>query len=179
MSNRQQFENIYNEFRTLVLNKEYYARRISKSGKRLKALDIFLAIFAGSSGVAGFILWKTELFGLPVGPLVLSLLSGVALMLGIARPYLTLEDEHERLASIQGVYGAIAYLMEDVVNRIKTIQEVDENAEIIVRALRQIRVSLAAREDMLGDRDLIKQMQDIVNQRYPVSTFYYPPSDDE
>ena len=178
MSNRQQFENIYDEFRTLVLNKEYYAHRISRSGKLLKSLDIFLALFAGGSGVLGFALWKTEIFNLPVGPLLLSLATGVAVVLGIARPYLRLEDEHERLSSVQGAYGAIAFLMEDVVTRIKTNREVDENAETIYRALRQVRTSLVAREDTPADRTLIEKMQEIVNQRFPAATyFYYPPSD--
>lgn len=179
MSNRQQFENIYDEFRTLVLNKEYYAHRISRSRKLLKSLDIFLALFAAGSGVLSFALWKTELFNLPVGPLLLSLATGVAVVLGIARPYLKLEDEHERLSSIQGAYGAIAFLMEDVVTRIKTNRAVDENAETIYRALRQVRASLGTREDTPANRTLIEKMQAIVNQRFPAATyFYYPPSDD-
>ena len=178
MTNRQQFENVYDEFRTLVLNKEYYARRISKSGKTLRILDIFLALFAGGSGVLSFARWKVDVMGYPVGPLLLSLTTGIALVLGIARPYLKLEDEHERLSSVQGAYGAIAYVMEDVVTRIKTNRAVDETSETIFRALRQVRASLVAKEDTPGNRELIGEMQKIVNERYPAdSFFYYPPSD--
>jgi hypothetical protein len=178
MTNRQQFENVYNEFRTLVLNKEYYARRISKSGKILRALDIFLALMAGGAGVASFALWKIDVLGFPLGPLLLSLATGIALVLGIARPYLKLEDEHERLSSIQGAYGAIAYVMEDVVTTIKTNQIVDPTSETIVRALRQVRGSLVGKEDTPADRRLIDEMEKIVNQRYPAdSYFYYPPID--
>lgn len=178
MANRQQFENVYDEFRTLVLNKEYYARRISKSKKILRALDIFLAIFAGGSGALSLALWKVELASYQVGPVMLSLATGVALVLGIARPYLKLEDEHERLSSIQGAYGAIAYVMEDVVGRIKTTRNVDETSETIFRALRQVRASLVAKEDTPGDRALIDEMEKIINQRYPADKyFYYPPPD--
>lgn len=178
MANRQQFENIYDEFRTLVLNKEYYARRIATSKKRLRALDIFLALFAGTSGVLSLALWKAEFAGYAVGPLMLSLATGVALVLGIARPYLKLEDEHERLSSIQGAYGAIAFVMEDVVVKIKTTRDVDEASETIFRALRQVRASLVAKEDAPGDRALIDEMEKIVNQRYPADKyFFYPPQD--
>ncbi|WP_426339939.1 hypothetical protein ACN9MZ_27315 [Pseudoduganella sp. S-14] len=176
MTNRQQFENVYDEFRTLVLNKEYYARRISKSRKILRALDIFLALFAGGSGVLSLALWKVDVMGYPVGPLLLSLTTGIALVLGIARPYLKLEDEHERLSSVQGAYGAIAYVMEDVVATIKTKQAVDETSEAIYRVLRQVRASLVAKEDTPGDRKLIDEMEKIVNQRYPAESYFYYPS---
>jgi hypothetical protein len=90
MATRQQFETVYDEFRTLVLNKEYYARRMAKSKLVLRSLDIFLALFAASSGVLSFGLWKVELAGYLIGPMLLSLATGVALVLGIARPYLKL-----------------------------------------------------------------------------------------
>lgn len=176
MSNLQQFCNVYDEFRTLVLNKEYYGRRIARSRRILRVLDIFLALFAGTSGVLSIALWKVEVAGYPVGALLLSLTTGVALVLGIARPYLKLEDEHERLASIQGAYGAIAFAMEDVVTRIKTTQSVDESSEVIYRVLRQVRASLIAKEDTPSDRKLIDEIEKLVNERYPVDEyFYYPP----
>ena len=174
MSNRQQFENIYDEFRTLVLNKEYYARRIQRSGKILRALDIFLAVMAAGSGVASFALWKIDIMGFPLGPSLLSFATGIALLLGIARPYLKLEDEHERLSSIQGAYTALAYVMEDVVTKIKTKHEVDPSSETIFQALRQVRGSLNGKEDTPADRRLIDEMARIVNQRHPESYFYYP-----
>ena len=174
MNTKQQFQNIYDEFRTLVLNSEYYARRTAKTRKVLRALDIFLALFAGTSGVLSWPLWRVEAFGYPIGPLLLSLAAGVALVLAIARPYLKLEDEHERLSSIQGAYGAIAFVMEDVVNKIKTSQSVDETSETVYKVLRQVRGSLGPREDSPADRKLIGEMEAIVNQRYPMDNFYYP-----
>ena len=178
MSNRQKFINVYDEFRSLVLNKEYYARRIARSRKVLRVLDIFLALFAGGSGVLSFALWKQEVLGYPVGPLLLSLATGVALVLGIARPYLKLEDELERLSSIQGAYGTITHVMEDVVTRVKTAREVDGTSETIYQVLRQVRNSLQSKEDAPSNRELIAEMQEIVNQRYPAATyFYYPPEE--
>lgn len=87
--------------------------------------------------------------GYPVGPLLLSLTAGIALVLGIARPYLKLEDEHERLSSIQGAYGAMAFVMEDVVTKIKTDHAVAQTAEGTYCALRQVRGSLISKEGLL------------------------------
>ena len=179
MTNRQQFINVYDEFRTLVLNKEYYARRMARSKKILRALDVFLALFAGGSGALSLALWKADLFGHQVGPLLLGLTTGIALVLGIARPYLKLEDELERLSGVQGAYGTIAFVMEDLVTRIKTTREVDATADTIYRVLRQVRTSLVAKEDAPGDRNLIGEIERIVNQRYPAeSYFYYPPEEE-
>ena len=177
MATREQFQIFYDEFRTLVLNKEYYARRMAKSKRILRFMDIFLALFAGGSGVLSFGLWKFDIAGYAVGPLLLSLAAGVALVLGIARPYLKLEDEHQRLASIQGAYDAIAFAMEDVVTKIKREKDVDEISEEIYRVLRQVRSSLSGKEDTPSDRELISKLQSIVNQRYPPESYFYYPTE--
>lgn len=178
-SNRQKFIVIYDEFRTMVLNKEYYSVRVSRSRRILRVLDIFLAVFASGSGVLSFAFWKAEAFGLPVGPMLLSLATGVALVMGIARPYLKLEDELERLSGIQGAYGSIAYAMEDVVTKIKTNEAVDPTSEAIYQTLRNVRGYLIQREDTPSDKVLIEELQAIVNKRYPMDTYFYYPKEDE
>ncbi len=177
MATRQQFDNIYDEFRTLTLNKEYYARRLGRARRILRALDIFLALFAAGSAVLSFAFWNAQIFGLPLGPSLLSFATGAALVLGIARPYLKLEDELERLSSIQGAYSAVTFVMEDVVTRVKTQQNVDSIAEGIYTALRQVRGSLGAKEDAPTDRKLIAEMQAVVNQRYPFDQYFYYPDE--
>lgn len=174
---KQKFVNIYDEFRTLELSKEYYAQRISKARRNLRWMDIFLAFFAGGSGVLGFALWKQELFGVPVGPLLLSLATGVAVVLGIARPYLKLEDELERLSSIQGVYSSIAFAMGDLVTTIKTQQSVDSTSETVYKVLRQVRSTLGSKEDTPADLKLIDSVTALVNERYPHETYFYYPSE--
>ena len=67
MTPKQAFINIYDEFRDAELNKEYYARRIESVRHRLRAMDIFLALFAAGSAVAGFALWNYRVFGVDAG----------------------------------------------------------------------------------------------------------------
>tara|TARA_R110002167_G_scaffold48518_1_gene143004 strand:- start:3043 stop:3573 length:531 start_codon:yes stop_codon:yes gene_type:complete len=174
MSKRQELANIYDEFRDLELNKEYYSDKVTKSKKLLRALDIFLALFASSSAVLSFSFWSSDMFGVAIGPFLLSLATIVAIILGIIRPYLKLEDNHERLSSIQGAYAAIAYVMADVVRKLKTAEEVTDRERAVYEALRQVRASLQSQEDKKTDKDLITRIQGQVNKRYPETYFYYP-----
>lgn len=177
MNQKTHFETIYNEFRTLVMNQEYYAVRISKARQRLLWIDIFLALFASGSGVLGFAFWKSELLGFQAGPILLSLATGIAVVIAIARPYLKLEDELERLSSIQGAYGSIAFAMKEVVDKIKIEEAISPNDEAVFKALSLVRSTMITKEDSPTDRVLIDKSMDIVNERYPYdSYFYYPKS---
>ncbi len=165
---------IYDEFRTSELNKEYYSQRISKTRRRIRSIDIFLALFAAGSGVAGFGLWNYSFLGVQVGQIVFGFLAGMALMLGVAKPYLKLEDDLERLSSIQGTYASIAHILKDVVNNIKSTKKIEQSDQKVFSALRQIRGGLEPKEDKPADSELVDQTQDVINARYPPSEFWWP-----
>tara|TARA_Y100001973_G_scaffold102855_1_gene168794 strand:- start:448 stop:927 length:480 start_codon:yes stop_codon:yes gene_type:complete len=156
------------------MNKEYYSVRAAKIKKWLKYMDIFLAIFASGSAVLSFGLWNESILGFPIGPTMLGAATSMAIIIGIARPYLKLEDEYERLSSIQGAYSAIAYVMSDIVTKVKTEQDVADDSYAVYSSLRQVRGSLQPNEDTPSDSKLIEEMQTIVNRRYPTTFFYYP-----
>ena len=164
----------YDEFRDAEMNKEYYAEKLSASKKRLKYLNIFLALFAGSSAVIGFSFWSSTVFGYPVGAVVLGVLVGLAICLSIAKPYLGLESDIERLSSIQGVYGILASLHKDNVDDIRTKHIVTAREELAFEIMRKARISLEPKEDKPADRKLVDLCQNIVNQRYPAGHFWYP-----
>lgn len=164
----------YDEFRDAEMNKEYYAQKLARSKRRLKYLNIFLALFAGSSAVVGFSFWGSTILGYPVGALALGFLVGLAICLSIAKPYLGLESDIERLSSIQGVYGILASLHKDNVDDIRTKRIVTPREELAFEIMRKARISLEPKEDKPADRSLVDVCQDIVNQRYPVGHFWYP-----
>jgi hypothetical protein len=175
MSSRQKFINIYDEFRTLEMNKEYYAKKVESIKTKLRYMDIFLALFAGGSAILSFGFWSSTIAGFAVGPIFLAVATCMATAIGIARPYFKLEDEHERLSSIQSAYATLAYAMSDVVREVKTKQDVTDVEDNIYKTLRQVRGSFQTKEDPSPDRKLIEEIQVIVNQRHPVDSFYYPP----
>lgn len=171
---KDQLNAVYDEFRTAKLNQEYYAERMQAVRKRLRAMDIFLALFATGSGVLGFALWNVQFLGFQVGQITLGFLSGVALMVAIAKPYLKLDDELERLSSIQGSYDSISHIMEDLVKRIGSQHDIDDASDEVYRALRQIRGHLGPKEDKPPQQKLAEEVQGRINRRYPIDEFWYP-----
>ncbi|WP_417689000.1 hypothetical protein [Roseibium sp.] len=171
---KDQVSIIYDEFRTTELSKEYYSQRISRTRKKLRNIDIYLALFAAGSGVAGFGLWNYSIFGVQIGQIAFGFLAGIALMLGLAKPYLRLEDDLERLSSIQGTYASIAHILKDIVNNIKSSKALEDSDKKVYSALRQIRGGLEAKEDKPPDSKLVDKTQDIVNNRYPPEEFWWP-----
>ena len=173
-ASRQEFSAIYDEFRDAELNKEYYSARIRTTRRRLRRLDIYLAIFSGSSGIAGFALWSYSFHGIQIGQMLLGLFTGVATIVLLARPYLKLEDEVERVSGIASTYYSMSHVLKDIVIRIKTDEDVKPDARAGYHVIRQIRGTLQEREDKPADRSLIASKQKEVNERYPVDWFYYP-----
>ncbi|MGE6436529.1 hypothetical protein [Shewanella baltica] len=174
MSKRAEFEGIYNEFRTTELNKKYYGIKAKKIKRKLLGMDLLLAFFAGASAVSSYPFWAVSVLNVPVGPTLLAFGSALAVCLGIARPYLKLEDEHARLASMIGSYSAINHVMQDIVQNIKTQEEISDESSAIFKALRQVKGATTAQEDTVPDQKLIKKLQEEVNRMYPTSSFYYP-----
>lgn len=171
---KESFEKVYNEFRDCEFNKEFYGKRMEKYRGRLRAIDIFLALFAAGSGVAGFALWDYSIWGVDVGQIALGMFGGIAIVLGIAKPYLKWEDKLESLSQMHGSYSSLSHAHKDNVLRIKEKRDVDGDANIIYETLRKLRGMLLPHEENNPSADLKRQCQDKVNERYPVSFFFYP-----
>ncbi|WP_148293622.1 hypothetical protein [Azospirillum sp. B4] len=174
MSEINAFKRFYDEFRDAELNKEYYANRLSTTKKKLKMLNIFLAIFAGTSAVLSFSFWSTTLLGVPIGSLSLAALTGIAVVLSIMKPYLGIENEIERISSIQGVYSVLSSLHKDVIQKIMEEMAISDSAEICFDVMRKMRISVDPKEDRPADKKLVQNAQDTINKRYPQEYFWYP-----
>ena len=170
------FQRIYDEFRTVEMNKEYYSVKIAKTKRVTTFIDIFLAVFAGGSGVMSFALWNYQFLGVEIGQIALGTLVGIAIMIGIGKPYLKYDDKIERYAKMQGLYRSLAHSLKDIVDQIRVKHAVTQIENDKFDLLRNTRGHFAIEEDETTDRELVKKMQEIVNRRYPLSYFFYPKS---
>lgn len=171
---KQAFERIYNEFRDCEFNKEFYSKRMETYRGRLRNIDIFLALFAAGSGVAGFALWNYQLWGIEIGQIALGMFGGIAIVLGIAKPYLKWEDKLESLAQMHGSYSSLSHAHKDNVLRVREAQDVDDGANTIYETLRNLRGMLLPHEESNPSPKLKEECQSKVNERYPVDYFFYP-----
>lgn len=174
---RAKVTSVYDEFRDSELNKRYYGYRVFKTRKKLRNIDIYLALFAAGSAVAGFGLWRYEFLGFAIGQMLLGMFAGIAVVLAIAKPYLKIEDEIERLSAIQGSYDSLSHILKDIVERIKAEHAIDESDYKVFWTLRQIRATLGHKEDKPADRKIVQVAQDEVNELYPVGNFWWPQSE--
>lgn len=168
------FQRIYDEFRTVEMNKEYYSVKITKTKRVTTSIDIFLALFAGSSGVVSFALWDYQIGGVEVGQIALGTLVGMAIVIGIGKPYLKFDDKIERYAKMQGLYRSLAHSLKDIVDQVILQKKVGQTEEEKFDLLRNTRGHFSTEEDEITDRKLVEQAQEIVNRRYPPSYFFYP-----
>ena len=168
------FKRIYDEFRTAEMSKEYYEVKINKLRKIIMSLDIFLALFAGGSGVLSFALWNYQISGIEVGQMTLGALVGVAVIIGIGKPYMKYDEKIEKHAKMLGLYRSISYSLKDIVENIKMNKVIANIDQKQYELLRNTRGHFLNEEDELTDRNLIEEMQKRVNRKYPKEYFFYP-----
>lgn len=173
-ANKEAFRRVYNEFRDCELSKEYYGEQTKRVRRRLRNVDIFLAVFAGTSGVLGFAVWDYSFWGIEVGQVSLGILIGVSVVLAIIKPYLKWDDQLERQSSMQGIYASLSHAHKDNVQRVKEKRDVDDISEKIFDVLRSLRGMHIQKEDYPKNDKLADEMQGKVNVRYPKTDFYYP-----
>ena len=91
---------IYDEYRTALLNKKYYSVRLAKMKRCNFVMEFLIAAGATGSGVAGLAVWKTD-----YGALAWATLSGASILLAIAKPLLKLADKIENYGKLYGEYA--------------------------------------------------------------------------
>jgi len=91
---------IYDGLKTLQLNKTYYGRRLDQLKRYNMILEILIASGASGSGIAGIAVLKAG-----SGQILWGVLSEIAIVLSIAKPFLKLSD---RISSYAKLYGEFA-----------------------------------------------------------------------
>lgn len=154
------------EFLTIKFNEEYYAVRLARTKKKEKFLEIYLALLAGGSGVAAFRIWDLMFWGWNAGEVLFSILVGGSLLFSIAKPYLGLSHEVERLAAIQSTYASIGHQMADVINQVQNDPGELSKLQQRFQVLRNIRGSQEAKEDKPADHALAEHCQQLIRDRF-------------
>lgn len=154
------------EFLTVKFNQEYYAQRLSKTKRKNRLFDLYLALFAGGSGVTAFGIWDLQIGTLEAGKLIFGILASIGVIIGILKPYLKLDDEIERLSSVEGAYSILAHLLQDMVSEASANDHKSGINEENFSMARAVRGSLEAKEDKPVDEALAKHCQTLIRQRF-------------
>jgi hypothetical protein len=171
----QQTERVYQVYdmaKTLLLNKKYYAERLSRYRKYNLAMEILIAGGAAASagsGVAGFAVWQSA-----TGKITWGLISAAAVILTSAKPLLKLTDRIEMYATLYGDYtsahGRVQILVDDMqVQRALPPARIRLFEEMRIRA-----TELSKLGDATPNPDVVKRIQDEVNKEIPIDELWLP-----
>jgi len=166
---RERVYQIYDMWRTFLLNKKYYGRRLSRYRSYNFWMEMFIAVGATGSGVAGFAVWQ-----IGYGQYVWATLAAISIILSIAKPLLRLSDEIEKYAKIYGEYASASAKMEILVQDIQVHMAIPPNLLSVFDELRKRAAELVALDDPAPDPKLIRELQHEVNEQIKVDTLWVP-----
>jgi hypothetical protein len=158
---------IYDALRTVLLNKKYYAARLSRYQSYNLLMEIFIAVGATGSGVAGFAVWQMN-----GGKFVWGVISGASIILAIVKPLLRLTERVEGYAKLYGEYTSAFERMKILVDDIQIERALSSSAIRLFQQLRTRVVELSKLGDPHQNRNLVRRLQSEVNMEIPVDSLW-------
>jgi hypothetical protein len=166
---RERVYQIYDVLRTLLLNKKYYAERLSRFQNYNFAMEMLIACGTAGSGVAGFAFWQ-----LAAGKIVWGLISAAAVILAIAKPLLKLTDRIEVYAKLYGEYTSAFARMKILVDDIQVDKALPPARIKLFEELRTRAAELSKLGDPRPDRDFVRLVQAQVIDELPINRLWVP-----
>jgi hypothetical protein len=160
---------VYDVLRTLLLNKKYYAERLSLFQKYNFVMEMLIACGTAGSGVAGFAVWQ-----LAVGKIVWGIISAAAIVLAIAKPLLKLTDRIEMYAKLYGEYTSAFARMKILVDDIQVDRALPPARIKLFEELRSRTAELSKLGDPRPNRDLVRRLQAQVISELPINRLWLP-----
>ncbi len=162
---------VYDQYRTARLNVRYYSARAVSLRRTTQAFDMFLAICAPTSAVAGFYVWQSQL-GAPIW----QFLAGMAAVIAIIRPFLHLTERLESVEQALTGYRALDSDLEQLTALIQQKGEYDRESQ------KKLQRALKRKEAIIGrltrtepeNRKLKSACTEMVNRELPAEAFFVP-----
>ena len=165
---RERLLQLYRTYRTALLNRKYYACRLTTYRRWNLSLEIALAV--GTSGTIGaWAVWKDG-----DGKYAWTIIAGLAAVLAVLKPILALPKQIERYTKLFAGYTDLFYDLEQSSNEIKVSRSISrETLKSYNRALDRFR-KLSTDDDPKPDEKLKRKCYDEVLTEIPASTLWVP-----
>jgi hypothetical protein len=160
---------IYDEYRVMLLNKKYYAARLTKTKRYNFVMEFLIAVGATGSGVAGLAVWKTD-----YGAGVWAGLSTASILLAIAKPLLKLTDRIENYGKLYGEYARAFQNLEMLVRDLQVYKLLSDDRIKTFIQIRSRTAELVALDDTDPNPQLVAALQAQVNAEIDVSRLWLP-----
>lgn len=161
---------IYDSYRTALLNRKYYACRLTNYRQVNFWWECILAI--GTSGtVAAWSVWSSG-----PGKTVWLVLGGTVTLLSVLKPIVGLPKSIERFSKLWTGHSRIYYDIEQVVSDIKAAHRVTPEMLEVLSDARKRHRELALDDDIKPIERLRRKFFEEVKKEIPRSSLWYPPA---
>jgi len=159
---------LYDCYRTSLMNAKYYARRLHRV-KLLSTLSDCLIAVVATAGFASLVAWKSDL-----GKTIFTSLVGITAALSATRPILRLPDKIDRISKLHYGYLELYYRIEALVSAVKVeghlSQEHIKKADDLTERFR----ALELEGDAYQDKTTLLKYQDEIDQIIPPERLWLP-----
>jgi len=167
---RAHLRQIYNTYRTALLNRKYYGCKLACYQKYNFWLDVAIAIGAtGSSGVAGLAIWGTI-----TGKFTWLVISGVATVLSVIKPILQLGKHIEKYTKLYTGHTSIYLELKAMVEDIEISRAVPRKWVDRYSSIRLLIREFAGLDDPKPDDTLIRTLQTRINEEINPADLWVP-----
>lgn len=161
---------VYDFQRTVCLNIKYYGRRLRRVERQNFWIEVVIAVTAPGSAVAG--VWFADL---PEGQLAWKILTGIAAVFAVVKPFLKLPSKIKRYEHVLSGYRSLLSDVEELLHQIKPDAEYSKaSRKLFDSAWKKKRALLQNTPEPTSDRRLIEQCMSEVNEEIPSDALYIP-----
>lgn len=104
---------VYDLYRSALLNKLYYAERLAQTRKDNKLLEIIVAIGTSTTSIGGWAVWRTH-----TGQYAWAIFAGIAALISVVKPFIALPAEIERYTKLYIGHTDLYYDLQSLVNEV-------------------------------------------------------------
>ncbi len=164
-------EQIYDHYRDTLLNRKYYALRLTRIRRQSRAIEIVLAL-AAPGAVGGWAIWHT-----PGGERVWSVVAAAVIIVTVMKPLMNWQAEVERQAGLYTEFTGLYLDMKNLVDQISVDEGVSAEAERKFRESSLHYGKIAKTEDPVIFEKLRRRCYEEVKREIPAGKLWMPPRD--
>jgi hypothetical protein len=159
---------IYDFYRTVLLNEKYYANRLTQYKRMNLAYEIILAV-GTSTAIAGWAIWQES----RAGKIFWSGFAGLVTLLAVIKPMLQTPKEIENYTMLFTGYRALYLNVDSIVTSVRRKEAVTPQDLQLLDAAEKQYQTLALKDDVNPNKKLVRKCQDEVNRQIPVGSLWY------
>jgi hypothetical protein len=169
VNKHKRVKEIYDTYRTSLLNAKYYGCKLSSLRKYNFILEAIVAVGAAGSGVAGWQLWDA-----PGWKPVYLVIAATASLLAVLKPLSQISKQIETYSKLFGAHTSNSMALRRLVSEISSVEDVTEEHRQSYNTIYDRMIELAALDDPRPSKRLIQMFQNEVNIEVPPNSLWWP-----